>query len=122
MHEHLEEARDAVDEAKQITDNANAQQQLASIREGLETLDDSARDDPDGNPLEDPQVGDRLESVERQLTQLGEDVESLTRSHLQTARDHIDAYRREYAPDWEPETGEPRDAGSGVGGDSADEF
>ncbi|MFC7197734.1 hypothetical protein ACFQL4_28890 [Halosimplex aquaticum] len=84
---------DAIDSAREITDDSTAEEQLASIREALETLDDDA--------VDEAAMGDRLEDVERQLTTLGEDLEQLPTSHLETARDQLDAYRRETAPEWE---------------------
>jgi len=95
MDPRLADARDAIDSARTITDEAEAQEQLASIREGLETVADE--------PADDERTGDRLEEIERQLVQLGNNVEELTASHLGTARDQIDAYRRESAPEWEPD-------------------
>lgn len=96
MDSRLDDARDAVDSARTITDDSTAQEQLASIREGLETVADE--------PTDDERTGDRLEEIERQLVELGNDVEELTASHLQTARDQIDAYRREAAPEWEADS------------------
>ncbi|WP_123538548.1 DUF7553 family protein [Halosimplex salinum] len=93
MDRRLAEARDAVDSAKRLTDDSNAEEQLASIRLGLESVDDEQ--------LDETEVGDRLEELERQIVTLGNDVEDLARSHLETARDQIDAYRRESAPEWD---------------------
>jgi len=93
MDPRLADARDAVDSARTITDEAEAREQLASIREGLETVANE--------PADDERTGDRLEEIERQLVELGNDVEGLTMSHLETARDQLDAYRRESAPEWE---------------------
>jgi hypothetical protein len=93
MDQRLDDARDAVDSARTITDDSTAQEQLASIREGLETVANE--------PTDDERTGDRLEELERQLVKLGNDVEELTASHIRTARDQIDAYRREAAPEWE---------------------
>lgn len=93
MDQRLSEARDAIDSAQELTDDSNAEEQLDSIHLGLESVDDEQ--------LDEAQVGDRLEELERQLVTLGDDVEDLAASHLQTARDQIDAYRREHAPEWE---------------------
>ncbi|WP_436928003.1 DUF7553 family protein [Halosimplex amylolyticum] len=93
MDRRLAAARDAIDSAREITDDATAEEQLASIREALETLDE--------DPVDEAAMGDRLEEMERQFTTLGEDLAELPTSHLETARDHLDAYRRERAPEWE---------------------
>jgi len=93
MDSRLDTARDAVDSARTITDETEVRNQLASIRDGLKTVADE--------PTDDERTGDRLEEIERQLVELGNDVDELTASHLQTARDQIDAYRREAAPEWE---------------------
>jgi len=93
MDQRLDDARDAVDSARTTTDDSTAREQLGSIREGLETVADE--------PTDDERTGDRLEEIERQLVELGNNVEELTASHIHTARDKIDAYRREAAPEWE---------------------
>lgn len=93
MDRRLAEARDAIDAARELTEDASAEEQLDSIHDGLQSVDDDR--------LDEAQVGDRLEELERQIVTLGNDVEDLASSHLQTARDQIDAYRRESAPEWE---------------------
>lgn len=93
MDRRLAEARDELNAARESTDDATAEEQLASIREALKTLDEDS--------VEEGAMGDRLEEMERQLTTLGNDLENLPTSHLQAARDHLDAYRREAAPEWE---------------------
>ncbi|WP_436912288.1 DUF7553 family protein [Halosimplex marinum] len=109
MHDRLARARDAVDEAREMTDDATATEQLASVREGIERVDDALGDDAaDEGAVADPEAGERLESIERQLGTLADDVDELTASHLSTARDQLDAFRRESAPDWTAPTGEER--------------
>ncbi|WP_135366508.1 DUF7553 family protein [Halosimplex halophilum] len=109
MHDRLARARDAVDEAREITDDATAMEQLASVRQGIERVDDALADDAaDEGEVADPEAGDRLESIERQLGTLADDVDDLTVSHLSTARDQLDAFRRESAADWTAPTGDDR--------------
>lgn len=92
-HSHLEKARDEIQEARELTDDATARNQFDSLREGLETVD--AEDE-----LPDPERGDRLESIERELADIGDEIEEIPRKHAEAARDHLDAFRRESAPDW----------------------
>jgi hypothetical protein len=95
MDPSLEQARDAVQSARELTDDPTAREQLDSIDDGLGTLTgDDAPSDPGTE-------GERLEELEHQLRDLGDDVDDLSHQHLESARDHIDAYRREYAQDWE---------------------
>jgi len=112
MHDRLAEARDAIDEAGELTDDATVAEQLASVRQGIERIDDGLDDDAtaDGD-LDAPEAGERLESVERQIVSLADEVDRLAASHLSTARDEIDAFRRESAPDWEAPTGTEREGG-----------
>lgn len=95
MEPSLARARDAVQSASELTDDAHVREQLNSIDQGLATLTGADA------PTEYETEGDRLEEIERQLVQLGDDAEGLTLEHIQTARDHVDAFRREYAPEWE---------------------
>ncbi|WP_436930867.1 DUF7553 family protein [Halosimplex halobium] len=112
MHDRLARARDAVDEAREITDDATAVEQLASVRQGIERIDDALADGAaDEGAVTDPEAGERLESIERQLGALADDVDDLTVSHLTTARDQLDAFRRESAPDWTAPTGTGREDG-----------
>lgn len=90
----LARARDAVDSARTLTDDSTAEEQLASIREAIATLDDE-------DELADAEKGDRLEEIERQLVELGDDLDGTALDHVERARDRIDAYRREFAPDWD---------------------
>jgi len=95
MEPSLARARDAVQAASELTDDSTVHEQLTSIDRGLETLSG-----PDAPPEADTE-GDRLEEIERQLVQLGDDADGLALEHIETARDQVDAFRREYAPEWE---------------------
>lgn len=95
MEPSLTSAREAVQSASELTDDSTIHEQLNSIDEGLATLTG-----PDAPAAEDVE-GDRLEELERQLVTLGDDADELTREHIAAARGHIDAFRREYAPEWE---------------------
>lgn len=55
----------------------------------------------DATPDDDSQLGERIEQVERQLAELGDDAEGRTAEHIANARDHLDAFRRARARDWE---------------------
>lgn len=95
MSRHLAAAREAVQSAAEIADDSTVHEQLESIDRGLDAL--SGEDAP-GDDLEQ---GDRLEEVEAKITGLADETEGETLAYLETARDHVDEYRREYAPDWE---------------------
>lgn len=95
MEPSLARARDAVQSASQLTDDSHLREQLDSIDRGLETL--VGEDAPADLETE----GDRLEEIERQLVELGDHADELTLEHVEVARDHVDAFRREYAPEWE---------------------
>ncbi|ELZ19903.1 hypothetical protein C475_21434 [Halosimplex carlsbadense 2-9-1] len=112
MHDRLAKARDAIDEARTLADDAAVVEQLASVRQGVERLDDALGDGTaaTGN-LDAPEAGERLGSIERQIVSLADEVDGLVASHLSTARDEIDAFRRESAPDWEAPTGTEREGG-----------
>lgn len=104
MEETLAEARDAVEAATELTDDATAREQLHSIREGLDALSGEQEPDDAYSQAEEPDSaatrGDRLEELERQLVELGDDVDGLAVKQIETARDRIDAFRRERAQDW----------------------
>lgn len=95
MQPRLRQAREAVESASQLTDDATVHEQLNSIDRALgdlsgkEALDDSTEE------------GDRLEDIERQLVELGNGADGLAKQHIETARDHLDEFRRVRAPDWE---------------------
>jgi hypothetical protein len=90
----LSRAREAVEAASETTDDATVREQLVSIDAALETIADDAPPDPSTE-------GDRLGEIERQLVDLGDETDGATHRHVETARDHLDAFRRTYAPDWE---------------------
>ncbi|MDS0284610.1 DUF7553 family protein [Haloarcula onubensis] len=88
-------ARDAVQTASQRTDDATVHEQLQSVDEALEGLEgDAALDD-------DIEEGSRLEQLEHQLVKLGDDTDGLVEQQLEVARDNVDLFRQERAPDWE---------------------
>jgi len=95
MQPRLRRARESVRSAIELTDDSTIHDQLQSIDDALEglsgpeTLDDDAEE------------GDRLEAVERQLVELGNDADGLAGEHIETARDNLDAFRRTSARDWE---------------------
>ena len=92
-------ARDAVQSASERTDDATVQEQLHSIDRALaglsgeETIDD------------DVEEGDRLEQLEHQLVKLGDDTDGVVQRQLAVARDNLDRFRQEHAPDWDRESG-----------------
>lgn len=95
MEDRLASARDAVEKASELTDDSNVREQLDSIERGLDSLSGEAA------PDDDAEEGDRLEEVERQLVELGDETDDLAAEHVQTARDRIDEFRRDRARDWE---------------------
>lgn len=95
MEPALRRARDAVRAASAHTDDSAVHEQLASIEAAIETLSG------DESPADDAVTGDRLEEIERQLVELGEDADGAALRHVETARDQLDAYRRADAQDWE---------------------
>lgn len=109
MEPRLARARESVDAAAELTDDSTVHEQLNSIRNALDALSDatsgnsSPEDDApdDATPDDVTEKGARLEQVERQLAQLGDDAGGLTAEHIRTARDQVDEYRRAEAPDWE---------------------
>lgn len=95
MSRHLAAAREAVQSAAEIADDSTVHEQLESIDRGLDTLSG------DDAPGDDVEQGDRLEEIEAKITGLADETEGETLAYLETARDHVDEYRREDAPDWE---------------------
>lgn len=93
MVDRIEKARRLVADASEDADKRDIHEQLNSIDEGLQVLDDAES--------ENEVKGDRLEEVEEKLVGLGNQVddESVLR-RIEDARDHIDAYRREETQDW----------------------
>lgn len=94
MPAHIASARRAVQAAAEEVEIAHVREQLESIDEGLEAL--SGVEAPDRNDVQ----GDRLEELEGKLVGLEAHVDDRTLEHLETARDHVDAYRQRYAQDW----------------------
>lgn len=95
MPDPLTEARTAVNEAIDATDDSTVREQLQRVDEGLDELSgDEAPDDPQ-------QQGERLETVEEKLVGLGDQVSGPAQTHVENARDHIDEFRRRYAQDWQ---------------------
>lgn len=95
MTRHLAVAREAVQSAAEIADDSTVHEQLNSIDRGLDTL--TAAEAPE----DDVEQGDRLEQIEAKIVGLADETDGRTHDYLETARDHVDAYRREDAPDWE---------------------
>lgn len=92
MVDHIRSAREAIDEAVDVTGDAVIREQLQTIEDGLAVLQREEADE---------RQGDRLEEVESKLVGLGDETDDdVTADRLETARDHIDAYRREFAQDW----------------------
>jgi len=88
-------ARDAVQTASQHTDDETVHEQLQSIDRALDGLSGEAT-------LDDArQEGDRLEQLEHQLVKLGDRTDGLVTQQLSVARDNLDRFRQERAPDWE---------------------
>lgn len=94
MTDHITSARRAVRSAAESVDRSHVREQLESIDQSLESLSG------DEAPDEDDVEGDRLEEIEDKLTGLGDEVDERTIEYLERARDHIDAYRRQYAQNW----------------------
>ena len=95
MVDRIEEARRRVTTASDVTDDRTIRDQLQSVDAGLDGIEDV----PDGR-----QRGERLEEIESKLTGLGDEAsDDAVVEHLEDARDHIDAYRRDRAQNWETE-------------------
>ncbi|MFC6758203.1 MULTISPECIES: DUF7553 family protein [Haloarcula] len=98
MASRLAIARDAVQTASERTDDPTVHEQCQSIVQALsglageETLDDDVRE------------GDRLEQLEHQLVKLGDQTDGVVQRQLSVARDNIDRFRQERAPDWESDS------------------
>lgn len=101
MPEHLDSARHAVQRASEETDDPTVREQLRSIDEGLKEMTHHSETTDDGVSTsgEDPHGGE-LESVEERLVDLSDATDGAARTHVQEARDAIDAYRREFVRDW----------------------
>lgn len=93
MVDRIEEARRSLDAASDKTEHEHLREQLRSLSEGLQEVEND----------EDPELeGDRLEEVEDKLTGIGDevDVDQQVLDRMEDARDDIDAYRRDKAQDW----------------------
>jgi len=88
-------ARDAVQTAGERTEDETVHEQLQSIDQALEGLSGEATVD------DDTEEGDRLEELEHQLVKLGNHTDGAVEQQLSVARDNIDRFRQERAPDWE---------------------
>lgn len=88
-------ARDAVQTASEHTDDPTVHEQLESIDRALGGLSGESTLDDDGKE------GDRLEQLEHQLVKLGDQTDGLVHEQLSVARDNLDRFRQERAPDWE---------------------
>jgi molecular chaperone GrpE (heat shock protein) len=83
-----------VQSASERTEDPTVKEQLSSIEQGLAQLSGDAE-------LEDDQEeGERLQEIERQLTQLGDHTDGTIREKLKLARTEIDEFRQEHAQDW----------------------
>lgn len=95
MDSRLDNARDAVQTASERTDDATVHEQLQSIDRALAGLSgESTLDD-------DVEEGERLEALEHQLVKLGNHTDGFVHRQLEHARDNLDRFRQESAPDWE---------------------
>jgi len=88
-------ARDAVQSASDRTDDATVREQLRSVDEALEDLSG------DETLPDETEEGARLEELEAELVKLGNHTDGAVHEQLEVARDSLDRYRREHAPDWE---------------------
>lgn len=95
MEPRLRRAREAVESASNATEDATIHEQLESIDVALADLSGSATLD------DDAEEGDRLEEIERQLVELGNDADGPAKRHIETARDLLDEFRRVRAQDWD---------------------
>lgn len=97
MDERIERARSHAARAADETDNADVREQLRSIAQGLESVDES---EDRASEDESEQEGNRLQQVEEKLAGLTDRSEGSAREHIERARDAIDVYRQEDTRDW----------------------
>lgn len=99
MSDDLAAARAAIQRATARTDDASRREHLRAIDEGLlEVTNEKA---PTAARTQDePPHGDDLESIESEIVDVASEADPPVRSHLETARDEIDEYRRAYTRDW----------------------
>lgn len=110
MAERLERAREDVQHAADVTDDAVVHKQLLSIDEGLEEMTHSAKEDvsptdrrEEGGAVKtegDVPHGEKLEQLEAKLAGLSDDADGQAREFIQAARDRLDDYRRAVTRDW----------------------
>ena len=110
MADHTERAREAVQRAADVSDDAVVREQLQSIDEGLAEMTHSASEDVGesdraGEPATastegDVPHGDELQQVEAKLASLADEADGRVRRLIQGARDELDGYRREVTRDW----------------------
>lgn len=92
MANQIERARKEVQRASDEAE-ANVREQLLKIVNALEEMEVEADEDEPAVPQED-----YLEEVEEKIVGLATETEedSTSRPHLETARNHLDSYRREH--------------------------
>lgn len=110
MDDRLRRAREDVQRAAEVTDDAVVHEQLLSIDEGLEEMTHSSMEDvsssdsrEEGGAVKtegDEPHGDKLEQVEAKLAGLGDDANDQARELIRAARDRLDEYRRDVTRDW----------------------
>jgi|AntRauTorcE11898_2_1112593.scaffolds.fasta_scaffold00035_16 DnaJ-domain-containing protein 1 len=99
MDADLTDARAAIARAIAQTDDPTLREHLESIEEGLEELTNE-EDETAASTQNEPPHGDNLESLESTIVDVASETDPPVRSHLETARDEIDEYRRAYTQDW----------------------
>ncbi|NHN42701.1 hypothetical protein G9C85_13830 [Halorubellus sp. JP-L1] len=104
MDEDLAPAQAAIERAIERTDDPTLREHLRSLDEGLTAVatDGEAGDgtETDAKTQDEESRGDKLESIESELADVAGEADEVTRSHLETARDEIDEYRRANTRDW----------------------
>lgn len=104
MVDRLTSARDSVQRASDMTDDATVREQLHSVDRGLMELTESsetAEGARDGVSTEaDVPRGVDLEEIEEKLVDLIDATDGVAREHVQDARDAVDDYRQTYTRDW----------------------
>lgn len=97
MSRHIAAAREAVQSAAEIAEDSTVHEQLNSIDRGLDQVTGGG----ESEPADDFEQGDRLQQLEEKLVELGEETDDdVVLDHVETARDHIDAFRRDEAQNW----------------------
>lgn len=100
----LQRAREDVQRAAELTDNAVVHKQLLSIDEGLEEMTHSAKEDV--SPTDQQEEGgavktegdvphdEKLRQVEAKLAGLSDDADGRARELIHAARNRLDDYRQ----------------------------